>query len=71
MVRPVTIDPSRRPEVGDVVLARVRGRLLVHLVNMIVRARGDGDKDRYQIAHAHRHVNGWASTVYGVVVRVE
>jgi len=65
----VTIDPSRRPDVGDVVLARVRGRLLVHRVNMIVRSQGGSD-DKYQITNLRGHVNGWASRVYGVVVRV-
>jgi len=47
-VSPLTRDPG----VGDVVLARVRGHLLLHRVNAI---RGD----QYQIANQRGHVNGW------------
>lgn len=60
-VAPLTRDPA----VGDVVLARVRGHLLLHRVNAI---RGD----QYQIANQRGHINGWATRkqIYGVATVV-
>lgn len=47
-------------EVGDVVLAKVRGRMLLHLVTGV-------DGQRVQVSNNHGHVNGWTvrSKVYG------
>jgi len=61
-VSPLTRDPG----VGDVVLARVRGHLLLHRANAI---RGD----QYQIANQRGHVNGWCTRkqIYGVAAVVE
>jgi len=39
-------------EVGDIVLARVRGRVYLHKVSAI-------DGSRVQISNNHGHVNGW------------
>lgn len=50
-------------EVGDVVLCKVHGRLMCHLVSAI-------DADRFQISNNHGHVNGWTKTIYGKVVSV-
>lgn len=55
--------PDDGPRKGDIVLAKVKGRWYVHLV-VAVR------NGRYQIANNHGHVNGWASSVHGVVVNV-
>lgn len=62
-IAPADIDDLR---VGDVVLARVRGRLMCHLISAI-------DGDRIQISNNHGHVNGWThrSKVYGAVIAVE
>lgn len=49
-------------KVGDVVLAKVKGRYYLHLISAI-------DGDRIQISNNHGHVNGWThiSKVYGWV----
>lgn len=54
---PATIDDV---EVGDVILAKVKGKYWLHLVS----ARKDG---RVQISNAHGHVNGWTNRVFGKV----
>src|SRR5690348_9889364 len=53
---------TRDPVAGEVVLARVRGHLLLHKVNAI---RGD----QYQIANQRGHINGWCTRkqIYGLV----
>jgi hypothetical protein len=57
---------TRDPVVGDVVLSRVRGHLLLHRVNAI---RGD----QYQIANQRGHINGWCTRkqIFGLVSVVE
>lgn len=50
------------PKVGDVVLARVRGKYYLHLVSAI-------QGERYQISNNRGHVNGWASEIVGVLVK--
>lgn len=45
---------------GDIVLARVKGRVYLHKVSAI-------DGDRYQISNNKGHVNGWTRKIYGVV----
>jgi SOS-response transcriptional repressor LexA len=51
----VTIAPctSESVEKGDVVLVRIRGNWLLHLVTA-------AEKGRIQISNNHGHVNGWA-----------
>jgi hypothetical protein len=59
------VDPTDLRK-GDVVLAKVGGRYLLHKVSAL---RGD----RVQIANNHGHVNGWTSRdqVYGIVIAVD
>ena len=64
----VTISPVDAATLrkGDVVLAKVGGRYLLHKVSAL---RGD----RVQIANNHGYVNGWTSRaqVYGIVPAVD
>lgn len=55
------------PDVGDIVLCKVNGRQILHLVTAI------GSDGRYQISNNHGHINGWATpgNIFGVVTRVE
>jgi len=65
----VTLSPAYEgyyePHIGDIVLARVRGRVYLHLV----KAR---QGKRYLIGNNHGHNNGWTSraNIYGRVTRV-
>lgn len=54
-------------QVGDIVLCKVSGRVLLHLVSAI------GSDGRYQISNNKGHVNGWCTiqNVYGRVTQVE
>lgn len=53
---PLTEDPDK----GDVVLVKVGGRTVLHLVTAV-------SYGRYQISNNHGHVNGWVnrSAIYG------
>lgn len=53
---------------GDIVLARVRGVLKLHLITAM-----DSPHRRVQISNNHGHVNGWTSydRVYGICTAVE
>ena len=64
----VTLDPKRVPEVGDAVLCRVKGNVFVHLVQAVQQ---DGGRRRYRIGNNRGGINGWTTTIYGVVVNVE
>lgn len=64
----VTLDPNLEPKVGDAALVRVRGNTYIHLVKAI---QGTGKNKRYLIGNNHGRINGWTTTVYGVVVKVE
>jgi phage repressor protein C with HTH and peptisase S24 domain len=61
------IGPDTTIEKGDIVVAKVRGRVYVHLVSAV---RGAGAQ--YQISNNHGHANGWVTRngLYGKVVRV-
>ena len=60
----VTVSPDiTNIQVNDIVLCKVRGNILVHLVSAI-------QGDRYQISNNHGHVNGWTTKIYGVVINV-
>lgn len=60
----VTVAPIADHDVarGDIVIARVGGRLYLHLVTAT-------EKDRVQISNNHGHVNGWTSraNVFGIL----
>jgi len=68
----VTLSPACRayyyyePRIGDIVLARVRGRVYLHMV----KAR---QGKRYLIGNNHGHNNGWTSraNIYGQVTYVQ
>lgn len=53
---------------NQIVLARVKGNILLHKISAIER-RGNSVY-RFQISNNHGRVNGWASEVYGRVLRV-
>lgn len=57
-------------ESGDIVLCKVNGRYLVHLISAI---KNRYPKQRFQISNNKGHVNGWISAngIFGKVVRVE
>lgn len=59
------ITEGTRLKKDDVVLCRVAGADYLHFI-YTVDSRG-----RCQIGNARGHVNGWASDVYGRLVRVE
>lgn len=64
----VTLEPAEMNlSVGDIVLARVRGRDYLHKITAI---NGDG---RFQIGNNRGHSNGWVgeSAIYGRVITVE
>lgn len=60
----ITPVADRHPKVGDAVLAKVKGRYMIHKITAI------GDDGRYQISNNHGHVNGWTYRVFGVVTDV-
>lgn len=62
----VTIHPIKHFTVkkGDIVLAKVKGRIYLHLIKKIIGGR-------YLIANNRGHVNGFASKIYGIVTKVQ
>lgn len=70
LVTVIPLNPQTPPEVGEVVLCRLRGKQLVHLITAV---RGAGEKAQYQISNNKGHVNGWIPrrAIYGVVIKVE
>lgn len=64
----VTLAPAdpEQVEVGDVVLVRVNGNILLHLI----KAKNDG---RFLIGNNRGKINGWVgpNSVYGVAVEIE
>lgn len=60
-VRPLS--PDERIGKGDIVLAKVKGHVYLHLVT---KAHGD----QFEISNNHGHVNGWTTArhVYGKLV---
>lgn len=62
----VTVAPlSGHPKKGDIVLARVKGRWMLHLVSAISH-----DGRRVQISNNHGRINGWTShsNVVGILI---
>jgi hypothetical protein len=61
----VTVSPDiSNLEVGDIVLCRCHGNILLHLITAI-------DGDRYQISNNRGHINGWTKNIYGKVIKIE
>ena len=58
-LEPATADSV---EVGDIVLCRVKGRRMLHMVKAKNKKRG------VLIANAKGHENGWTHIVYGKVI---
>lgn len=65
--QPVTIAPVNPSlvEKGDIVIAKVHGRVFCHLVTAL-------EGDRVQISNNHGHINGWTTRdhIYGIVTHV-
>jgi len=63
----VTLSPvdTAKLEIGDIVLARVKGHYYTHKVSAL-------QGERVQISNNHGHVNGWVhkSKVYGIVTAI-
>jgi hypothetical protein len=60
----VTFSPDiSNIEVGDIVLCKVNGNIMCHLVSAI-------QGGRYQISNNKGHVNGWTKQIYGKVISV-
>ena len=51
-------------QIGDVVLAKVKGNVFTHKITKI------DEKGRFMIANNRGRENGWASKVYGRVIQV-
>lgn len=66
--QPVDIYPADpdKIELGDIVIARVKGKIWCHLVSA-------ADAKRVQISNNHGHVNGWTTRdkIYGIIVAVD
>jgi hypothetical protein len=66
--QPVTLAPvdTSQLERGDIVLVKVRGRVVTHKVTGLREGQA-------QISNNHGHVNGWTSlaNVYGIVTHVD
>lgn len=63
----VTIEPVEIQDLvkGDVCYCKVNGNIYVHLVSAV------GQDGRVQISNNHGRTNGWTSTVYGILTKVE
>ena len=69
----VTVGPipyNEMPTEGDIVLVKVRGRVLLHLVKSV---RGTAKKGEVLIGNNHGGINGWAGrdAIYGRVIAIE
>jgi hypothetical protein len=61
----VTFSPDiSNIEVGDIVLCKVNGNIMCHLVSAI-------QGDRYQISNNKGHINGWTKKIYGKAIKIE
>jgi len=63
----VTVEPlPADPQVGDIVLCRVRGNDYLHLVKAV-------DGERFQIGNNRGHINGWVSrnSIFGRCVTID
>jgi SOS-response transcriptional repressor LexA len=66
----VTIAPCRPEEIsnGDIVLAKVKGRIYLHLVAGLSFSR---NRHLFLIKNNRGRTNGWTGIVYGKVTKVE
>lgn len=65
----VTIAPCASGDIahGDIVLAKVKGRVFLHLVGGIMDVKG---RRRFLIRNNRGRTNGWTGIVYGKVVKI-
>lgn len=62
----VRVSPISSPDdltVGDVVLCKVRGRIVLHLITA-----KDSTTGRFQISNNKGLINGWTKEIYGKVI---
>lgn len=66
----VTVAPCLPEEIvnGDIVLAKVKGRIFLHLVAGIALAK---KRRMFLIKNNRGRTNGWTGIIYGKVVKVE
>jgi SOS-response transcriptional repressor LexA len=66
----VTIAPCQAGDIenGDIVLAKVKGRMYLHLVAGTALAKG---RRMFLIKNNRGRTNGWTGIVYGKVVKIE
>jgi hypothetical protein len=66
--QPYKVEPVNHSllEKGDIVYAKVNGRIYTHLITAL-------KQDEVQIGNNHGHINGWTklSNVYGIVTEVD
>jgi phage repressor protein C with HTH and peptisase S24 domain len=60
-IKPVNIEDIR---IGDIVLCKVRGNEYLHFVKAI-------QEKRFQIGNNHGNINGWTSTIFGKLIKIE
>lgn len=62
----IVLSPASLSEIakGDVVLAKVKGRYMIHLVTTV------GDDGRVMISNNHGHDNGWSRQIFGRVTEI-
>lgn len=69
----VTLKPYEDdlPQLGDIVLVKVNGRVYLHLIKAL-KFEGT-DKARFLIGNNRGGVNGWVSrdSLYGVAIKIE
>lgn len=65
----LTFEPQAEYEVGDIVIAKVNGRVIP--AHKITKKDKQGDSYRYMISNNKGHENGWTHQVFGKVVKVE
>lgn len=67
----VTVAPARNYSSfrkGQIVLCKVKGKVYLHFITGVEEKMG---QTRYQIGNNKGFTNGWATEIYGLLVRVE
>lgn len=59
----ITIIPYYTPDIGDVVLCKVKGNIYLHQV------KATGNKG-YLIGNMKGYINGWTKKIYGKVIEL-
>lgn len=63
----VTVSPlgDEKPQKGDIVLCKVRGRVFLHLIKAIKHG------SQYKIGNNRGYINGWTKDVVGKVTKID